>query len=265
MIITWEDLVRGHMLTSIVITKNEEQMIGDCLLSLKFSDEIIVVDTGNTDKTNEIATSHKAKIVKSGGKDYSQFRNAGLKAAKGDWVLYVDADERVTPLLRSEIAKKLKSGTASAYAIPRQNIYLGKEMHYGGWSNDYVIRLFQKSKLSRWVHPLHEEPEYEGELGRLENKLVHISHRDLTSMLNKTLDYTTHESDLRLQASHPPVVTWRIARVMFTEFWLRFIKLSAWRDGAEGIIDGLFQVFNSFVIYTRLWEMQVLKKPVLVK
>lgn len=248
------------MLSGIVITKNEEQMIGDCVLSLKFCAEVIVVDTGSTDATNEIVKKHKTRVVKSTGHDYSQFRNAGLAAAKGDWVLYVDADERVTPLLRNEIVKKIKSGVAAAYAISRQNIFLGKEMRYGGWSNDYVIRLFQKSKLRRWVRPLHEEPEYGGELGRLENKLVHISHRDLTSMLNKTLDFTTYESELMLKASHPPVVAWRMVRVMLTEFWLRFIKLSAWRDGMEGVIDGLFQVFNSFVIYARLWEMQRQKK-----
>jgi len=248
------------MLTSIVITKNEEQMIEDCLLSLKFCDEILVVDTGNTDKTNEIAKNCKAKIVSSSGKDYAKFRNDGLAAAKGDWVLYIDADERVTPLLRNEIKYKTKLEAASAYAIPRQNIYLGKEMCYGGWSNDYVIRLFQKNKLKKWVHPLHEEPEYEGALEKLENKIVHMSHRDLISMLNKTLEFTSFESRLRLAANHPSIVAWRIVRIMCSEFWLRFIKLSAWRDGVEGIIDGMFQVFNSFVIYARLWEMQQIKK-----
>ena len=90
------------MLSTIIITKNEEKMIEDCLISLKFEGEIIVMDTGNTDRTNEIAASHKAKIIKSAGKDYSQFRNDGLKAAKSSWILYVDADERVTPLLKKK-------------------------------------------------------------------------------------------------------------------------------------------------------------------
>lgn len=244
------------MLSGIVITKNEEQMITDCLISLKFCDEIIVVDTGNTDQTNQISQKHKAKIVKSSGTDYSKFRNDGLVAAKGDWVLYVDADERVTPLLRSEIEKKIKLDAVSAYAILRQNIFLGKETHYGGWGNDYVIRLFRKSSFKKWVHPLHETPEYEGNLEKLENKLMHISHRDLSSMLHKTLGFTSYEARLRYQSKHPTVVSWRLVRIMLTEFWLRFIKLGAWRDGTEGIIDGLFQVFNSFVIYARLWEMQ---------
>ena len=245
------------MLSAIIITKNEEKIIGDCLISLKFSDEIIVVDTGNIDKTNEIATSHKAKIIKSVGKDYSQFRNDGLKAAKGDWILYVDADERTTPLLKNEIEHIISSyETKSAYAIPRQNIYLGKQMHYGGWGNDYVVRLFLKKNLTEWKNPLHEEPVFAGELEKLQNYLVHFSHRDLSSMLEKTLSFTNYEAQLRYEANHPLVVWWRFLRVMLTEFWLRFVKLSAWRDGTEGVIDGIFQVFNSFIIYARLWEIQ---------
>ncbi len=245
------------MLTSIVITKNEEQMIGDCLLSLKFSDEIIVVDTGSSDKTNIIAQHHKAKIIKSTGSDYAKFRNDGLQSASGDWVLYIDADERITPLLRKEITQTITStSTISAYALLRQNLFLGREMHFGGWGGDYVIRLFKKDKLKHWKNPLHEEPVFVGELGKLNQSLVHISHRDLSSMLDKTLNFTKYEAQLRLHAHHPPMAPWRFLRVMTSEFWLRFIKLAAWRDGVEGIIDGLFQVFNSFVIYARLWEMQ---------
>lgn len=249
------------MLTAVVIARDEQEMIGDCLVSLKFCDEVIVVDSGSSDDTPEIAKDRGARVVRTQGRDYSAWRNAGLKAAKGDWVLYVDADERVTPLLKKEIEHTVSSLEAkSAYAIPRQNIYLGREMHYGGWGGDYVIRLFRRADLHRWRHPLHEEPDFRGEMGKLTNKLVHFSHRDLSSMLDKTLEFTAHEARLRFNANHPPVATWRIVRVMLTEFWLRFVKLGAWRDGVEGIIDGLFQVFNSFVIYARLWEMQQRKK-----
>lgn len=235
-------------------------MIGDCLLSLKFSDEIIVVDTGNTDATNTIAKKYLAKVVKSEGKDYSQFRNTGYKVAQGEWILYVDADERVTPLLRREIEQIIHSTeTKSAYAVPRQNIFLGRLMKYGGWGDDYVIRLFKTANLRGWHRPLHEKPDYEGELGELSQPLIHISHRDLSSMLDKTLAFTSYEVKLRLASRHPPVVVWRLVRVMATEFWLRFVKLSAWRDGIEGIIDGIFQVFNIFIIYARLWEMQQAK------
>ncbi len=248
----------ANSLTVVVIAKNEEHMIRDCLISVEFADEVIVVDTGNTDGTNQIASEYQAKIVASSGADYSQFRNDGLKKANSEWLLYVDADERVTPLLREEIKKVINyKNAAEAYAIPRQNIFLGKHMHYGGWSDDYVTRLFKRSKLSSWRNPLHEEPVYEGKLKKLMNSLVHFSHRDLSSMLNKTLIFTGYEAKLHLESRHPPIVAWRIVRVMATEFWKRFVVLQAWKDGPAGIIDGLFQVFNSFIIYARVWEMQI--------
>ncbi len=250
------------MLSVIIITLNEETMIGDCLLSVKFADEIIVVNSGNIDTTNSIAKQCGARIVKSApGSGYDQYRNDGLKAAKGDWILYVDADERVTPLLKQEIEQIISTDThSSAYEIPRRNIYLGKEMFFGGWGNDRVIRLFRKDKLLQYKNALHEQPEVEGEIGMLKNSMVHFSHRDLGSMLDKTLLFTGYEVELRLKNNHPKIVSWRITRVMFTEFWQRFIKMQAWRDGVEGIIDGMFQVFNIFIIYARLWEAQNAKR-----
>lgn len=245
-------------LSVIIITKNEEAMIKDCLVSVQFADQIIVVDTGNTDDTNAIAREYKAEVVSSTGIDYSQFRNDGLKSATGDWVLYVDADERVTPLLRAEILNVLtRSSKYGAYDLPRTNIFLGKPMLYGGWGDDYVTRLFVRANLKSWHNKLHEQPDFEGKLGKLNNPLMHLSHRDLESMLDKTLVFTAFEAENRLNAKHPPVVSWRILRVMATEFWHRFVKLQAWRDGPEGIIDGMFQVFNTFIIYARLWEKQL--------
>lgn len=231
-------------------------MIGDCLTSLQFADEIIIVDTGNTDKTNDIAKKHRTRIVKCSGADYSQFRNAGLAAANGDWILYVDADERITHELQKEILKIIHDNDGGVYAIPRQNFYLGKLLTHGGWGNDYVIRLFSRESLIKWTGALHEQPTYRGQLTKLTRFLTHYSHRGLYSMTEKTIAFTDYEARLRLDAGHPPVVWWRFIRVILTEFWYRFINLSAWKDGPEGIIDGLFQVYNTFIIYARLWELQ---------
>jgi (heptosyl)LPS beta-1,4-glucosyltransferase len=245
------------MLSAIVIAKNEQEMINDCLVSLQFADEVVVVDSGSIDSTKDIARSLGAKVVVSSGRDYSKFRNTGLRRVSGDWVLYVDADERVSPLLRQEIQEIVSAPpTASAFAIPRKNYYLGKHMTRGGWGDDYVIRLFVRSALRGYKFPLHEQPVFSGSMQKLKNELTHFSHRDLTSMLDKTLAFTRFEADLRFKKHHPPVVWWRFARVMFSEFWHRFVRLSAWRDGTEGIIDGIFQVFNTFVKYAKLWEKQ---------
>jgi glycosyltransferase involved in cell wall biosynthesis len=244
------------MLSAIIITKNEEQMIVECLKSLDFVDEMLVIDNGSIDRTDHLAQKQGAEIFKSDATDYSQLREFGLRCAKGDWVLYIDADERVSLELKQEIITTIKTSSASVFALPRTNYYLGIPMHYGGWGGDYVIRLFRRPALFGWQGELHEQPKFIGNLQKLSQPLIHYSHRDLSSMVNKTLNFTAFEANLRLAAHHPPVTWWRFFRVMLTEFWYRFVILSAWRDGPEGIIDGLFQVFNTFIIYARLWELQ---------
>lgn len=245
-------------LSIIIIAKNEEEIIGDCLKSAKWADEIVLVDSGSSDKTPQIAQKYGAKIISLPSKklEFAKWRNAGLKAAKGDWVFYLDADERVTPELQKEIEKAIGDTKYVTYAIPRRNYYLGREMHYGGAWPDYVKRLYQKNKLKRWVGKLHEEPVFEGKMGRLKNPLIHITHRDLTSMLTKTIAWTKIEAELLYRAEHPPVVWWRFFRMMATKFFERIIKLNGWRDGTEGWINAIFETFNTFIIYARLWERQ---------
>lgn len=246
------------MLSVIITAKNEQTMITDCLKSVMFADEVILIDNDSTDKTAQIAKKFKAKVYQTQLSGWDNLHNLGLSRATKDWIFYIDADERVSESLKKtlKLLTKNSNGQYSAYRISRKNIYLGKEMKYGGWGSDSVIRLFQKSKLDTWVGNLHEQPKFIGELGTISDQLIHYSHRDLYSMTEKTINFTNHEANNRLALSHPPVVWWRFIRVMITEFYLRFIKLSAFKDGPEGIIDGLFQVYNSFIIYARLWELQ---------
>ena len=245
-------------LSVIILTRNEEAMIKDCLESVKWADEIILVDTGSTDKTREIATKYQAKIIEVTSKkpDYASWRNKGLAVAKGDWVFYLDADERVTPGLRKEIEEVIKKNQGGAFAIPRRNFYLGKEVKHGGSWPDYVKRLFKKNKLKKWRGRLHEEPVYEGELSHLKEPMLHLTHRDLSAMVEKTRQWSKIEAELLYQAHHPPVTWWRILRIMMGEFWLRAIKQQGWQDGTVGWIEIIFQMFSRFITYARLWERQ---------
>lgn len=250
-----------HQITCVIAAKNEASVIEDALKSVSWCDFIIHVDNGSTDQTIQIVKANDGKTVKTDKTGYEERKNIGLDQVKTTWVLFLDADERITPLLRQEIEKIIKSiNPSAAYEIPRRNIYLGREMKYGGWGDDFVIRLFQTQCLKGWKGSLHEQPEFSGELGKLENEIVHFSHRDLESMVEKTIVFTEKESQLRVDSNHPPVSWWRFFRVMATEFWYRFVKLEAWKDGPEGIIDGLFQVYNMFIIYARVWESQNQKK-----
>lgn len=254
-------------LSVIVIARDEEEMIGDCLKSIEWADEIIVIDNDSRDRTPSIAKKHGATVIPLSvetRKEYSKLRNRGLGVARGDWVFYLDADERVTPGLKNEILQAISNQNLEpstqhqpfAYAIPRRNFYLGRQMRFGGSWPDYVKRLFRRDKLKRWRGRLHEEPVFEGKLGHLKEPMIHLTHRDLTSMVEKTRDWSKVEAELLYKAHHPPVTWWRILRIMLSEFWQRGIKLQGWRDGTVGWIEIIFQMFSRFITYAQLWEMQ---------
>lgn len=261
--------MKNQKLSAIVIAKNEQEKIGDCLKSVSWCDEIVVVDSGSIDKTIELAKKSGAKIFLYKGGSYSDWRNKGLKEAKGKWVLYVDADERITPLLRDEIIKLISSSRQyPAYAIPRKNIVLGRELKHGGFGEfDYVKRLFKKNMLKKWTGDLHEEPQfiYNGkittgksyEVGHLISKMIHIKAQTLEEMVEKTNRWSEVEARLLFEANHPPMNVLRFLSAMAREFWFRMIKHKAFLDGTVGIIHGMYQVFSRFISYAKLWEMQL--------
>ncbi len=248
---------RTSSVSGIIIVKNEQDWIEDALKSLDWVDEIVVVDTGSTDKTAAIAKRYKTKVVDyTAGKNFSDWRNKGLKEAKGDWILYLDADERVTPLLRAEVKEILKTGQYEAYAIPRRNFIFNKEFKHSGQYPDYQKRLFKKSALKGWFGQLHEEPQFIGSLGHLKNPMIHLKHITLTQMMDKTNWWSEFEAREMYKANHSPMDLIRFFSAMAREFWLRMIKQMAFLDGPEGIIYALYQVYSRFVSYAKLWEMQ---------
>lgn len=247
-------------LSVIIIAKNEEKMIADAIKSVLYADEIVVLDTGSTDKTKSIAKSLKAKVfdIKTKNIEFAKWRSEGIKKAKHDWIFYLDADERATPELKNEMITitAKKPAEYSAYAVPRRNFYLGKEMKHGGAWPDYVIRLFYKQNITGWKEKLHEQPVFSGKLGHLKNPLIHLTHRDLASMLNKTIKWSKLEAEELYKANHPPMVWWRFLRIMAGEFYNRGIKLQGLRDGTQGLIEVVFQTYSRFITYARLWEIQ---------
>lgn len=244
------------MITAVVIAKNEEKWIAGCLNAIDFCDEIIVIDNGSTDKTTEIAKKYSDKIFEKQSGSFSDLRNFGLEKTKKEWILYVDADERIEESLKKEIIDIIKNPDFSAYAIPRKNIMFGSCVKHGGWYPDYQIRLFKKDKLITWEGELHERPKVDGEIGKLTGDIIHYTHRNISETLQKKLEWSKIEAETRLKTNHPKITWPRILKVMIGEFLRRYIKQSGWRDGTVGFILAADEAFSMFVIYTRLWEMQ---------
>jgi glycosyltransferase involved in cell wall biosynthesis len=250
------------MISTIFLTRNSEKFIEGAIKSAQDLDgEIIVIDDNSTDKTIEIAKKLGAKAyIHSLDQDFAQQRDFGRTKAKGEWIFYIDFDERITEDLSLEIKNVIQSPLFNAYAVPRKNIILGRPMIHGGWYPDYVERLFKKDMLKKWNGKLHERPVFEGKLGYLKSPLTHLKHDDISEMVEKTNKWSQIEGKLMLDSNHPKMVPWRFIRIMITELWLRLVKNRGIKDGSEGIIYSFYQMWSKFISYAKLWEMQESKK-----
>lgn len=259
-------------ISAIIIATNSEELIGECIDSVSWVDEIVVVDHATDDNTVKIAKEKDAKVYKyPRGGTFSDWRNFGAKKANCPWVLYLDVDERITPLLRKEILSVINSPERFvAYAIPRRNFVLGKELKHGGLWPDYVKRLFKKDMFHGWSGELHEEPHYQvrdeivtggkGKIGHLTNPLIHFKHNSLSEMVEKTNNWSEIEAKLMFEANHPPMNIFRFSTAAIREFWLRFVRQLAFLDGTEGVIYGIYQIYSRLISYAKLWEMQIKAK-----
>ena len=241
-------------ISAVVLAYNSQELIKECLESVKFCDETIIVDAGSTDKTLEIAKQFNAKIINFERGDYAGSRNLGAKNSTSDWILYIDTDERLSPLLAKNIKKAISSLNAYvAYKLKRKNFYFGNHE----WPYiEKLERLFKKENLKEWYGKIHESPIIEGKVGVLDGYLLHYTHRDLSSMIKKTIDWSKIEAELRFKANHPRMTLWRFPRVMLTAFFDSYIKQQGYKAGAVGLIESIYQSFSIFVTYARLWELQ---------
>lgn len=241
-------------ISAVIITKNEENMIVDAIDSVSFCDEIVIIDNDSQDRTRDIAGRLGANVFSLETNDFSKLRNYGKEKAKSDWIIYVDADERVSEELVKEIKNVInKHDKYAAYRLPRKNFYLGKN----AWPRiEKMERLFKKEFLVEWAGKLHESPKVDGEVGELSSHLFHYTHQDLSSMLNKTIEWSEIEAANRIDAGHPKMSWWRFPRVMVGTFLNYYIKQKGFKLGTAGIIESIYQSFSSFITYAKLWEKQ---------
>lgn len=245
-------------LSAIVITKNAGKKLERCLKSLKFSDEIILVDSGSTDETIGIAKKAGVRIITTDERGYAKNRNLGAKNASGDWLLYIDTDEVVSDVLKRVILQLIThyQSPITSYRIHRKNIILGKWLRHGGWWPDPVHRLIKKSALIRWEGALHEQPIVTGVIGEINEPIIHYSKDSVSEMVENSKLFAPIEARLLFEAKHPPIRVYHVLLAMWKEFWNRGIKQFGWLDGPVGILEVFYQMFHQVLVYGTLWEMQ---------
>jgi glycosyltransferase involved in cell wall biosynthesis len=246
-------------ITAIILAKNEAGMIANCIDSVRWCDEIIVIDDNSSDATATIAENSGARVVSFKSPDFSKKRELGLKKAKTDWVFYIDADERVTPRLYQEIAVHLETNQANALRFRRENICYGAHFEFGGWQSDYVTRIFKRAQLQGWDGAIHESPVFEGDVSTLHTPLVHLTHRSTQENLLKSAEWTHLEAELIAEASQAKVTFLTLIRKGIMEFIRRAYVAQGYKDGMPGMVEAVVQAMNRVMVYIQVWELQ--QKP----
>jgi len=247
-------------ITVIIHSLNEEKNIGDCISSAKLlTDEIILIDMESADKTVEIAKSLNVPVFNFPKSNYVEpAREFGINKAKTDWILILDADERITNELAHEIKEllTLHSSPFTYYRVPRKNIFSGiKWLRHGGWWPDHQIRLINKKSFVNWPKRIHSTPKIKGDFGYLKNPLIHYFHGDLTNMVKKTVIFEDIESELLYKAGRT-TTTKTFFRKFLAELYRRLIKGLGFFDGTIGIIESIYQAFSKTITYLFLYEKQ---------
>ncbi len=251
-------------LTVGVLTHNEQKHIRDCLASVRaFADELLVLDDFSTDDTVTLARAMGARVEFRNLDNFPNQRNVAIELARGEWIFFIDADERATPAVGEEIRNAIRSTQYATrntqyvgYWIPRRNIIFGKEIRHTGWSPDYQPRVLKKGR-ARFdpAREVHELVLWEGEVGYLREPLIHYNYETLAQFRKKQIIYTRYEAQVWYAEGRR--ARWRGAIGQpLREFFRRYLALQGWRDGGHGLLLSALMAYYAFVRWRMLREMQ---------
>ncbi len=247
------------MITVVILTKNEEANIVDCIESVLWADEILVIDTGSDDRTLELV-NHPARknihvLEHAFDNNFADIRNYALRKASGDWILFVDADERVSVSLQYEILGVINHTIEqySGYYIRRRDMLWGHELLHGEAADIKLLRLAKKD-TGVWQGKVHEVWKVKGKVGILQNHLTHHPHKNISDFLHKINFYT----DLRAQELYDKKVSaywWSIIVYPFGKFFINYLIKRGFLDGTIGLVHALSMSFHSFLVRGKLWQL----------
>jgi glycosyltransferase involved in cell wall biosynthesis len=247
-------------LSVLINTKNEADQIKDCLESVQFADEIVVVDMASEDDTTEIAQKYTDQIHDFKDVGYVEpARNFGLGKTSHDWVLIIDADERVTVELKNKINQILDKPQADVYLLPRKNIIFGQWIKGAGWWPDYQVRLFKRDKVE-WLDQLHSQPQIHGQIKKIEPSaemaLLHHNYqtvRDFVKRLNRYTDVQASEIN-----NHDKIDSncFQLISAGGDEFLKRYFAQDGQKLGGRGLSLSILQAFYQSVLAIKKWELE---------
>ncbi len=241
------------LLSVTVITKNEEANIRRCLESVRWADEIVVADSGSTDRTLEICRGYDCRILQTEWMGYGPTKQRATEAASHDWILSVDADEEATEELREAIHGALQSPAYDAYRVRRRSFYLGRPIRHCGWSRDYPVRLFHRTRC-RWNdRPVHESIVVSGRTGTIRSPLLHHTYPTLSSHVERMNRY----AELGAGQLHAHGCSSSIAGAVVrgvARFLRMYVLQAGFLDGRLGFVLCRNSAFGVYLKYLKLWE-----------
>ncbi len=239
----------------IIITKNEEKNIRGCLESVRWADEILLVDAFSGDATVQIAKEFAANIHQKEWEGFANQKAYALSLAKNDWVLSLDADEQISPQLKKEILA-LSEEEYSAFEILRENYFLNKKITTCGWNKDYQLRLFRKEKTKVTVHKLvHEGFVVEGKIKKLSAPMFHYTTASLEKMIGKINHYSSLHAEQNY-ANKKKITGLSILLHGVSAFLRPYISLKGYKDGMHGLLISFLNGLTTILNYAKLWELQ---------
>jgi (heptosyl)LPS beta-1,4-glucosyltransferase len=246
-------------LIAIILTYNEAAHIQDCIRSVSFADSVLVFDSYSTDATVDLAQQAEAEVAQRVFDNYADQRNAALAAVEGqaEWVLFIDADERVSPELAAEIRSAMEQPGYAGWRMPRHNYIFNRLTLGAGWYPDYQTRLLRVGKAHyEPTRKVHEVVVLDGSLGTLQHPLVHHNYRDLAHFTDKQRRYTAYEAQILYQQGIRPKPQNYILQPLRHFRW-RFFQLKGYRDGLHGLRLSLLMAWyewRKYVLLRALWK-----------
>ena len=239
----------------MIVAKNEERNITECVASASFADEVVVLDSGSTDHTTSLAMAAGARVVQTDWPGYGPQVARGFRLAKTGWVLSLDADERITEALRAEVLAAIRSNAFDGYRIPRLSEFCGRFIHHAGWRPDYTLRLGRRELAGFTEHFLHAHMTVDGRIGELRSDLIHFSYPDIHDVLEKLDRYSTGNARDMLAAGKSAGVGKAVMHGFFAFVRTYFLRLGL-LDGPQGL---MLAVYNAEYTYYKYIKLMLLK------